>query len=88
MMENRVFLDSAYAIALASSADQHHPKALELSAHVSSQRVRLLITREVCFEIANALSKARFRRVAVEFLDALDRSFTYETITTYRQNPA
>jgi predicted nucleic acid-binding protein len=72
MMENQVFLDSAYAIALASRGDEHHQKAEQLSQYVSDNSVKLVTSRAVCLEIGNALSKLRFRRVAVDFLAALD----------------
>lgn len=76
MTANQVFLDSAYAIALASRADQHHARAVELSRDVVSHRVRLLTTRAVCFEIANALATVRFRLVAANVLDGLEASST------------
>src|SRR5206468_158149 len=80
MMGNRVFLDSSYAIALASRTDQYHPQAIELSRHISNHRVRLLTTRSVCFEVANALAKPRFRSIAVGFLNCLEASATAEIV--------
>lgn len=80
MTGNLVFLDSAYAIALASRADEHHAKALQLSRHVASHRVRLLTTRAVCFEIGNALAKLRFRAISVQFLDGLESSSTTDIV--------
>jgi uncharacterized protein len=80
MMESRVFLDSSYAIALASRTDEHHAKALQLSAYIASHRVRVLLTRAVCFEIGNALARPRFRSVAVQFLDRLESSGTAEIV--------
>ena len=72
MMANQVFLDSAYVIALASRGDEHHQKAERLSRYIAQNSVKLVTSRAVCLEIGNALSKLRFRRVAVQFLDALD----------------
>lgn len=74
MMANRAFLDTAYVIALASQADEHHARAVELSRLVVKHRVILLTTRAVCLEIANAFARARSRPVAVQLLEGLEAS--------------
>jgi predicted nucleic acid-binding protein len=73
-MEKRVFLDSAYAIALASRADEYHATAVGLSRIITQQRIELVTTRAICYEIGNALAKLRFRPVAVQFLENLASS--------------
>ena len=78
MMGNQVFLDSAYAIALGCRADEYHQKAVELARYITEHSVRVVTSRAVCLEIGNAFSRLRFRRVAVEFLDALERAPTVE----------
>ncbi len=51
MMGQRAFLDTAYAIALASRTDQHHVKAVALSQYIASHQVNLVTTRAVCLEL-------------------------------------
>lgn len=80
MMGDRVFLDTAYAIALASRTDQYHQRALTLSRYIESHRIKLITTRAVCLEIGDALAKLRFRSTAISFLDALERSPTVEVL--------
>ena len=80
MMGNQVFLDSAYAIALASRSDEYHQKAERLSQYIANNAVKLVTNRAVCLEIGNALAKLPFRRVAVEFLAALDSAPTVEIV--------
>jgi len=70
MSGNSVFLDSAYAIALAVPADQHYPQTKALAAEVLRSRIRMITTRDVMVEVANALSRVRYRSAAVATLKA------------------
>lgn len=68
----RVFLDTSYVIALSVRQDQHHGAAAELSARMRGARTRLVTTRAVLIEVANAFARRRYRTVAVEVLRALE----------------
>src|SRR5437868_937265 len=68
---NRLFLDAAYAIALAAPKDQHHAKAAALAAWIKAEGARLITTRAVVLEIGNALAKQRHRQMAYALLAAL-----------------
>jgi uncharacterized protein len=61
ILSDRVFLDTAYAIALASVTDEFHDRALTLSEELEAKRTRLFTTQAVVLEIGNALSKAQYR---------------------------
>lgn len=69
---NKIFLDASYAIALAAPKDQHHAQAFALAARLESEGTHLITTRAVLLEIANALSKQRYRQDAVKLLDAIE----------------
>lgn len=69
---NEVFLDTAYAIALASSRDDYHSAAIRLVKTLQARQIRLITTRAVLIEIGNALSKERYRSAAVQLLIALE----------------
>ena len=71
-----VFLDTSYAVALASRRDQHYEKALELADYIEQQKLRKVTTRAVVLEIGNALSTPRFRQTAVNMLEYLDHDPT------------
>lgn len=71
-MEREVFLDTAYAIALASPRDQLHSRAEELAEQIQAGAVKLITTRAVMLEIGNALSKLRYRRAGTALLNALE----------------
>ena len=71
-MEAEVFLDTAYAIALANAKDQFHQKAVQLAQQLRTEKTKLVTTRAVLLEIGNTLSGQRFRIGAVQLLDALE----------------
>jgi predicted nucleic acid-binding protein len=71
-MDSEVFLDTAYAIALANAKDEHHQKAVQLAGQLRAERTKLVTTRAVLLEIGNALAGSRFRAAAVKLLDALE----------------
>lgn len=79
-MKAEVFLDTAYAIALASRNDQLHHVALNLADELQLAKTRLITTRAIMMEIGNALSKQRFRSTAVRLLQSLDNDPNVEII--------
>ncbi len=71
-MRASAFLDTSYAIALASQRDEFHGQALQIADQLEESSTRLVTTRAVLLEIGNALSKERYRRAATALLDALE----------------
>ena len=80
-MTNEVFLDTAYAIALSVESDEHHEQAEELAEQLEAEQTLLVTTQAVLLEIGNALSKKRYRKAAVELLDALGQDPQVEIVT-------
>ena len=72
-MATELFLDTAYAIALAAPGDRHHQRAVELAETVQRVGTRLVTTRAVWLEIGDALSKRAYRPAAAALLAALER---------------
>lgn len=72
-MENELFLDTAYAIALSSPRDAFHAKAVEIAREIRATNTRLVTTRAVLLEIGNALAGLRYRAATVALLDSLER---------------
>lgn len=77
---NKVFLDTAYAIALAASSDQHHQKAVQVAVELEAKQTRLVTTRAIVLEIGNALAKRRYRQAATQLLHALETDSFVEII--------
>jgi predicted nucleic acid-binding protein len=66
----RVFLDTSYAVALASPRDHHHSKAVELAGRLERWGSQMVTTRAI-LEIGNSLSKLRYRPSGVALLESL-----------------
>lgn len=76
-----VFLDTAYAIALAAPTDDFHQQALALADYLEENRIGLVTTRGILLEIGNALAKLRYRAAAVALLDALENDVSVEIVS-------
>jgi predicted nucleic acid-binding protein len=72
MMPGEIFLDTAYALALASSGDAFHALAASLAYQLKVSPTQVVTTRAVILEIGNALCRPRFRNSAVRLLEALE----------------
>jgi hypothetical protein len=68
---DEVFLDSSYAIALATPKDRFHAEASRLATEMEHARTRLVTTRAVLLEIGNALAKQRYRDAAIRLFEAI-----------------
>ncbi len=73
-------MDSSYAIALAVRTDENHKRAVELAQELKAQHTRLVTTRAVVLEIANALSRLRYRAASIALLSALENDSNVEII--------
>jgi predicted nucleic acid-binding protein len=85
MPSDVLFLDSAYAIALAAPGDETHSRAAGLAAELRSRNQQMLTTEAVVFEIGDALAKPRFRRTAIELMTSI---FTDPRIEVVHITPA
>ncbi len=80
ILSDSVFLDTAYAIALASATDEFHLEALALAEELEASGTRLITTWAVLLEIGNALSKVHYRHAAIELLSSLRTDSSVEII--------
>lgn len=80
-MPAEVFLDASYAVALSSSRDLHHARAMALAERLKQAGARLLTTRAVVLEIGNALAKLRYREAAIRLLEAIDTDPQVEIVS-------
>jgi hypothetical protein len=76
----KVFLDTAYAIALSTHTDQFHVSAVQLSEQLEASKTQMVTTRAVLLEIGNALSKVRYRLAAVSLLQAIETDSSVEIV--------
>ena len=68
---DELFLDTSFAVALSSEADQNHSRAWRISIAIEALNCRILTTRAVLLEIGNALSRLRYRASVIELLASL-----------------
>ena len=77
---SKVFLDTSYAVALSSPADENHERAVELAEQLEASSSYFVTTRAILPEIGNALSKIRYRAAAVRLLTALENDPKVEIV--------
>ena len=70
------FLDTSYAIALSSPADDYHNKALVIAKELKASKTPLTTTRAIILEIGNALSKQKYRSKSIQLLSSLENDKT------------
>lgn len=70
-MNDKVFLDTAFVLALVSPADQFHGRAKQLSRQIRKEEISLVTTRAVLIEIGDAMAERRSRRAGMIALNAL-----------------
>lgn len=75
-----VFLDTGFAIALASPRDQHHAKAIQLADALKTSGSTIITTRAVLLEIGAALAKVAYRGAAVSIIDMLENDPDVEIV--------
>lgn len=68
-MQNSVFLDTSYSIALSIARDENHDKAISLAAWIKTSSVSVVTTQAIILEIGNALSTPKLRETAVGIIE-------------------
>jgi hypothetical protein len=84
MMAGEVFVDTAFVVALASHLDQHYAAANQLASGFTSG-TRLVTTRAVCLEVANALSYAQYRAKGLQLLNGMEKDRRFEIVPLSEQ---
>jgi hypothetical protein len=71
ILQNNLFLDASYIIALSTPKDNFHQVAVELSKSIGSLAPRIVTSHAILLEIGNSLSKMKYRSTAVGILNAI-----------------
>jgi len=73
-MPETVFWDTAAFVALGNADDQLHDEAVLMSEILAQSRAHVLTTSAVLTEVANTFSKAGWRPVAEQMIEAVRQS--------------
>lgn len=76
-----IFLDTGFAIALASPRDRYHVRAVQLADDLKTSGSAIITTRAVLLEIGAALAKVSYRGAAVSIIDMLENDPDVEIIS-------
>jgi uncharacterized protein len=71
-MRNEVFLDTAFALALANVNDLLHVQAVSLADQLEASKTRLVTSRPILLEIGNSMAKQRYRSAGARILTSLE----------------
>ena len=80
-MQNRVFLDTSFSIAVAILRDEFHERALELADEIETKHTEIITTQAIVLEIGNALSKLKYRQSAVGIIQRLESDLNTSIIS-------
>jgi predicted nucleic acid-binding protein len=80
MIPPEVFLDTAFALALANPNDVLHGRTTILADQLEAAHTRLITTRAILLEIGNSLAKLRYRAASVQLLQSLETDPNVEII--------
>lgn len=84
-MEQTVFLDTGYAIALVSPRDDYHEVAKRIGAELKRGGHRIVTTDAVILEIGAAFARQAYRTAAVKLIDGLKLDPTVEIVRLERR---
>ena len=79
-MWNRVFLDTAFSLALANPNDLLHARAIHIADQLEVTETRLVTSRAVLLEIGNSLARLRYRAAGVRLLASLEADPSVEIV--------
>jgi predicted nucleic acid-binding protein len=71
---SKVFIDSAAWLALINRDDRFHPKAKDVRNRLVAEQRSFITTSQIIIEVANSLSRPRFREAAVKLIESINQS--------------
>ena len=73
-MDRSIFLDTSFILAYVFKDDKYNSKAIKLQNEISKENIIILTTDLILVEVANSLSKVKFRHEAVITINNLQRA--------------
>ena len=82
-MDKSVFLDTSYILALVFQDDDYYKITNDTSKKISSEKINIVTTELVLIEIADSLSKVKFRKESIITIEKLRK---FETVVNTTQD--
>lgn len=79
---DKIFVDTAAFLALINKSDRFHQNAKSVRDELSKEKVLFVTTDQVIIEVANGLSKLKFRNAVVQLIDSIINSTDIEIVWT------
>lgn len=79
---DKIFVDTAAFLALINKSDRFHQNAKSVRDKLSKEKVLFVTTDQVIIEVANSLSKLKFRNAVVQLIDSIINSTDIEIVWT------
>ena len=73
-MDRSIFLDTSFVLAYVFKDDKYNSKAGKLQNEITKENIVVLTTDLILIEVANSLSKVKFRHEAVITINNLQRA--------------
>ena len=80
MLDDALFLDTAYIFARINPRDQWHERAVFWQQRIERENRFLVVTEFILAEIADGLSAVKFRREAAQIIRTLQNSVLVEVV--------
>lgn len=64
-MNKSIFIDTSYVLANVFKDDKYYIKAIELSKTIAANKINIITTELILIEIADSLTKVKFRNDAI-----------------------
>ncbi len=77
---NKVFIDTSAWIALVNKSDKLHQKSIEVQKKLTDESYELITSDYIIVEIANGLSKMKYRDTAIQLVNSILTSSDVELI--------
>lgn len=73
----KLFIDTSFFIALLNNSDNDHNRAIQLQTQLTLQKTEKITSEYVLLELADGLSRLRFRHLVTKLIDLIyqDKSF-------------
>ncbi len=73
-MDRKVFLDTAFILAYIFKDDKFNSNAIKLKEEIKIKNIEVITTELILIELANSLSKLRFRKEAILTINELRKA--------------